>query len=79
MCSVIDNKWDKLAMRESFYMLTFVHNTITLIEEIGRNWRMIAVDGLKNQELFIVCGPVLYKSDVSYIGMNGKFGFPMLF
>lgn len=69
MCPAADNKWDKQAMRESFYMTNICpqHHNLNRgdwkeLEDDCRRW--VEESGT----IYIVCGPILYKNDISYIG-----------
>ena len=63
MCPAADNKWDKQAMRESFYMTNICpqHHNLNRgdwkeLEDDCRRW--VEESGT----IYIVCGPILYKN-----------------
>lgn len=80
MCPAADNKWDKQAMRESFYMTNICpqHHNLNRgdwkeLEDDCRRW--VEESGT----IYIVCGPILYKNDISYIGKERKIRVPNAF
>ena len=77
MCPAADNKWDKQAMRESFYMT----NICPQHHNLNRgNWRTTVEDGLKNQVLFTLYVALYYiKTILAILEKNVKSVFQMLF
>ena len=80
MCPAADNKWDKQAMRESFYMTNICpqHHNLNRgdwkeLEDDCRRW--VEESGT----IYIACGPILYKNDISYIGEERKIRVPNAF
>lgn len=80
MCPAADNKWDKQAMRESFYMTNICPQNHNLnrgdwkeLEDDCRRW--VEESG----RIYIVCGPILYKNDDAYIGSERKIRVPDAF
>ena len=79
MCPAGDNKWDKDAMVESFYLTNMCPQNSRLnnggwkyLEERCRGWARHYGD------IYIVCGPIFYNSKYKTIG-NGKVGVPDAF
>ena len=77
MCPAADNKWDKQAMRESFYMTNICpqHHNLNRgdwkeLEDDCRRW--VEESGT----IYIACGPILYKNNISYIGEERKIRVP---
>lgn len=71
MCPAGDNRWDRKAMMESFYMTNICpqHHNLNRgdwkeLEEACRVWA--AAEGA----IYIVCGPILYKQKHRTIGQN---------
>ncbi len=71
LCPAADNKWDKQAMRESFYMTNVCPQNHNLnrgdwkeLEEACREWT------LEHGKLYVVAGPVLYRGEHRRIGMR---------
>lgn len=71
MCPAGDNKWDERAMSESFLLSNMCPQTASLntglwnrLEQSCRIWAK------KYGDLFIVCGPVLLKTEHETIGAN---------
>ena len=71
MCPAGDNKWDKRAMSETFLLSNMCPQTASLnagswnkLEQSCRIWAK------KYGDLFIVCGPVLLKTEHETIGAN---------
>ena len=69
MCPAADNKWDKQAMRESFYMTNVCPQNHNLnqgdwkeLEDACRDWTM------ECGRLYVVAGPILYKGAHMRIG-----------
>ena len=69
MCPAADNKWDKEAMRESFYMTNVCpqHHNLNRgdwkeLEDACRDWTM------EGGKLHVVAGPVLYRKRHQRIG-----------
>ena len=71
MCPAGDNKWDSVAMAESFSLINVCPQNASLnsglwnsIETDCRNWAK------RFQDIYIVCGPVFYRQDHEVIGAN---------
>lgn len=71
MCPAGDNKWDERAMSETFLLSNMCPQTASLnaglwnkLEQSCRIWAK------KYGDLFIVCGPVLLKTEHETIGAN---------
>lgn len=71
MCPAADNKWSKKAMRESFLFTNMCPQNGNLnrgdwneMEMACRKWAK------KYDDLYIVCGPILYKGKHKTIGKN---------
>lgn len=71
MCPAGDNKWDERAMSETFLLSNMCPQTASLntglwnrLEQSCRYWAK------KYGDLFIVCGPVLFKTEHETIGVN---------
>lgn len=71
MCPAGDNKWDSVAMAESFSLINVCPQNASLnsglwnsIENDCRNWAK------RFQDIYIVCGPVFYRQDHEVIGAN---------
>ena len=71
MCPAGDNKWDSIAMRETFLLTNICpqHRSLNSglwnkIEQDCRNWAK------QYGDLYIVCGPVLYNKEHETIGDN---------
>ena len=69
MCPAADNKWDKEAMRESFYMTNICpqHHNLNRgdwkeLEDACRDWTM------ECGKLHVVAGPILYRKEHQRIG-----------
>ncbi|MBO5633028.1 MAG: DNA/RNA non-specific endonuclease [Aeriscardovia sp.] len=71
MCPAGDNKWDELAMEESFLLTNVCPQDERLNSGV---WNRIEMDcrqwARKYGEVFIVCGPVLLKREHETIGKN---------
>ncbi len=71
MCPAGDNKWDELAMEESFLLTNVCPQNQSLNSGV---WNRIEMDcrqwARKYGEVFIVCGPVLLKREHETIGKN---------
>ncbi len=71
MCPAGDNKWDELAMEESFLLTNVCPQNQSLNSGA---WNRIEMDcrqwARKYGEVFIVCGPVLLKREHETIGKN---------
>jgi len=79
MCPAGDNKWDAEAMRQSFSLINVCPQDASLnsglwnsMEIECRNWAR------RFNDLYIVCGPVFYKSEHEQIGSN-KISVPEAF
>ena len=71
MCPAGDNKWDKQAMYESFYLTNMCPQNSSLnsglwnrFEQDCRNWAM------RLGEIYICCGPLFLKQQHQSIGLN---------
>lgn len=71
MCPAGDNRWDKKAMEQSFYLTNVCpqHRNLNRgdwkeLEEACRDWAQ------KSGTLYIVCGPILYKQEHRTIGVH---------
>jgi len=71
MCPAGDNKWDSEAMRQSFSLINVCPQDASLnsglwnsMEIKCRNWAR------RFHDVYIVCGPVFYKSEHEKIGSN---------
>lgn len=71
MCPAGDNKWDAVAMRQTFSLINVCPQDANLNSGV---WNSIEIDcrnwAKKFGEIFIVCGPVFYKQDHEVIGSN---------
>lgn len=79
MCPAGDNKWDKEAMEQTFYLTNMCPQNSRLnngdwkyLEERCRGWARHYGD------IYIVCGPIFYSSKYKTIG-EGKVGVPDAF
>lgn len=80
LCPAADNKWDKQAMRESFYMTNVCPQNHNLnrgdwkeLEESCRRWAQ------EEGRIYIVCGPILYDQRHRTIGKKHKITVPEAF
>lgn len=71
MCPAGDNKWDRIAMRESNLLTNICpqHSSLNsglwnVIERDCRKW------ALKYGDIFIVCGPLFYNDKHQTVGIN---------
>ena len=71
MCPAGDNKWDSVAMAESFSLINVCPQNASLNSGL---WNSIEIDcrnwAKRFQEIYIVCGPVFYRQDHEVIGAN---------
>ena len=71
MCPAGDNKWDAVAMAESFSLINVCPQNASLNSGL---WTSIEIDcrnwAKRFQDIYIVCGPVFYKQDHEVIGAN---------
>ena len=71
MCPAGDNKWDAVAMAESFSLINVCPQNASLNSGL---WNSIEIDcrnwAKRFQDIYIVCGPVFYKQDHELIGAN---------
>ena len=71
MCPAGDNKWDRIAMSESFLLSNMCPQDRNLNSGL---WNRIEMDcrkwAQKYGSVFIVCGPVLYNKEHETIGVN---------
>ena len=80
MCPAADNKWDKEAMRESFYMTNVCpqHHNLNRgdwkeLEDACREWAQ------QEGRIYIACGPIFYKGKPRTIGQEHKVAVPDAF
>ena len=71
MCPAGDNKWDAVAMAESFSLINVCPQNASLNSGL---WNSIEIDcrnwAKRFQDIYIVCGPVFYKQGHEVIGDN---------
>ncbi len=71
MCPAGDNKWDSVAMAESFSLINVCPQNASLNSGL---WNSIEIDfrnwAKRFQDIYIVCGPVFYRQDHEVIGAN---------
>ena len=71
MCPAGDNKWDSVAMAESFSLINVCPQNASLNSGL---WNSIEIDcrnwAKRFQDIYIVCGPVFYRQDHEIIGAN---------
>ena len=71
MCPAGDNKWDSVAMAESFSLINVCPQNASLNSGL---WNSVEIDCRKwakrFQDIYIVCGPVFYRQDHDVIGAN---------
>ncbi len=71
MCPAGDNKWDSVAMAESFSLINVCPQNANLNSGL---WNSIEIDcrnwAKRFQDIYIVCGPVFYRQDHEVIGAN---------
>jgi len=71
MCPAGDNKWDRIAMRETFLLTNICPQDRSLNSGL---WNRIEMDcrkwAQKYGSVYIVCGPVLYNKEHETIGVN---------
>lgn len=80
MCPAADNKWDRDAMNESFYMTNVCPQNHNLnrgdwkeLEEACRKWA-------EDEPIYIACGPILYDEPIyGYVGTVHKVRIPDAF
>ena len=71
MCPAGDNKWDYVAMAESFSLINVCPQNASLNSGL---WNSVEIDCRKwakrFQDIYIVCGPVFYRQEHEVIGAN---------
>jgi endonuclease G len=71
MCPAGDNKWDSVAMAESFSLINVCPQNASLNSGL---WNSIEIDcrnwAKRFQDIYIVCEPVFYRQDHEVIGAN---------
>ena len=71
MCPAGDNKWDSVAMAESFSLINVCPQNASLNSGL---WNSIEIDcrnwAKRFQDIYIVCGPVFYRQAHEVIGAN---------
>lgn len=71
MCPAGDNKWDSVAMAESFSLINVCPQNASLNSGL---WNSIEIDcrnwAKRFQDIYIVCGPVFYRQGHEVIGDN---------
>ena len=71
MCPAGDNKWDSVAMAESFSLINVCPQNARLNSGL---WNSIEIDcrtwAKRFQDIYIVCGPVFYRQGHEVIGDN---------
>lgn len=80
LCPAGDNRWDRKAMQESFYMTNICPQDHNLnrgdwkeLEEACRKWAQ------EEGKIYIVCGPILYKQKHRTIGKEHSVIVPEAF